>query len=253
MRLDPSIALAWQSYDRLSSYSWVVNPSVPILFFGDLDKSRSSSLRIVTVGLNPSFHEFPREDPFQRFPSLNNSNERDTTVYVEAMSEYFRAHPYAAWFNRSFESMLNGFGASFYDEHGATAIHTDICSPIATNRTWSRLNATEKNNLESDGIQIWHELVGSLRPHLVLISVAKQHLQKIQFTKLIEWETAQSIDETANGTVRKTPYKVECASFSVNDTKSRFIFGRAAQTPFGLLGKEQAWRTGQLMREVVSP
>lgn len=252
MSLEQCIELAWRSFDHLSNRPWVAKPSIPIVFFGDLNRYQSSPLRIVTVGLNPSLHEFPQNDPFVRFPVLKDTDGRDPTDYCIAMSNYFQIEPYSPWFNRSFESMLNGLGASFYDKFESTAVHTDICSSIATLRTWSRLNAAEKNELEEEGVRIWHDLVAALKPHLVLISVAKHHLAKINFVKLEEWKTVLTFDKTAKGATRKTPYKIESASFSVVNSESKFIFGKAAQTPFGLLGKEQAIAAGQFITELVS-
>ena len=165
---------------------------------------------------------------------------------------YFQMKPYSPWFNRSFESMLNGLGSSFYDEFESTALHTDICSPIATLRTWSRLNAMEKNELEEEGIQIWHELIASLMPHFVLISVAKHHLAKIKYAKRDEWKTVLTFDKTANGATRKTPYEIKRVSFVVLGSETKFIFGRAAQTPFGLLGNEQANDAGRFIYEMAS-
>src|SRR4051812_23219231 len=59
---------AWREYDLHRHEEFVVKPSVPILFFGDLQRYLSSPVRIVTVGLNPSRIEFPCEARFQRFP-----------------------------------------------------------------------------------------------------------------------------------------------------------------------------------------
>ena len=250
MNLDHPIKSAWDSFDRLSNREWVVKPSVPIAFFGDSNAYQASRLRIVTVGLNPSLHEFPSNHPFTRFPQLQYADRRDLLTYREALNDYFRIAPYSKWFKRSFESMLNGLGASFCGEHESTALHTDICSPIATLRTWSRLNAAERNALEEDGVQIWHDLIESLNPHLVLISVAVAHLDKIKFTKLTEWKNLHAFINTASGRARKTPYEIKYASYLVANAETKFVFGQAAQTPFGLLGKAQAHESGQIIREL---
>jgi hypothetical protein len=55
-------------YERYKSK--VVPHSMPILFFGDLDKyKKSKNLKVITVGLNPSNREFPPESPFKRSAS----------------------------------------------------------------------------------------------------------------------------------------------------------------------------------------
>lgn len=206
----------------------------------------------MTVGLNPSLHEFPSNNPFIRFPQLQRSNRRDATTYREALNGYFRNAPYSRWFKRSFEPMLNGLGASFYGEHESTALHTDICSPIATLRTWSCLNAAERNELEEDGVQNWHGLIESLQPKLVLVSVAAAHLEKISFTKLTEWASLLTFVNTADGKARKTPYEIKYASYLVANTETKFVFGEAGRTPFGWLGKQQAHEAGQIIKEINS-
>lgn len=57
---------AWDSYTRLrdADACYLVQPSVPILFFGDLQRYLASPVRVVTVGLNPSRLEFPADDTF---------------------------------------------------------------------------------------------------------------------------------------------------------------------------------------------
>ena len=122
---------------------------MPILFFGDLDAYRASPLHVVTVGLNPSLHEFPADEPFRRFPLAEGSLGREPSRYLDATSSYFRTDPYARWFSSAFEPLLNGMQASYYQGGGSTALHTDICSPVATNPTWSRLDEADRAALES--------------------------------------------------------------------------------------------------------
>ena len=51
--LSQEIALAWQAFDHAASPPRV-QPSAPILSFGNLEAYRASPLRVLTVGLNPS-------------------------------------------------------------------------------------------------------------------------------------------------------------------------------------------------------
>ena len=59
---------AWGAFGQAAALPSRVNPSIPILFFGDLDAYFSSKVRVLSVGLNPSLHEFPSDSPFRRFP-----------------------------------------------------------------------------------------------------------------------------------------------------------------------------------------
>lgn len=61
--LSEPVALAWHAFDRAAGQPCRVTPAVVILIFGDLYAYRASPLRVVTVGLNPSLHEFPAGQP----------------------------------------------------------------------------------------------------------------------------------------------------------------------------------------------
>ena len=61
----------------------------------------------------------------------------------------------------------------------SAALHTDICSPVATNPTWSRLGEADRADLQADGGPLWHTLLETLRPHMVVLSVARDHLGRI--------------------------------------------------------------------------
>lgn len=137
----------------------VVQSSIPILFFGDLDAYRNSKKRILTVALNPSDKEFS-EARFDVSPSTLSNDSR----YIKTLSEYFESNPYRFWFNH-FEKLLQTIGASYYSRTSrpnfATitpdaetdfnrALHTDVCSPIATSVTWSKLKSKEDTLLKKN-------------------------------------------------------------------------------------------------------
>src|SRR5215211_7469174 len=65
-QMEPLIDEAWRLY-RQTSDPCVVRPSIPILYFGDLPRYAASPLKVITVALNPSHHEFPIYDRFARF------------------------------------------------------------------------------------------------------------------------------------------------------------------------------------------
>ena len=136
---------AWAIYQRAigNGVAAVVRPSIPILFFGDYERYFDSKVRTITVGLNPSKSEFPESDRFARFPEARyeDSNPPKAADYLRALANYFREQPYDTWFKPAFEEMLQGMGASYYDGARNTALHTDICSPLATDPTWSWLGS----------------------------------------------------------------------------------------------------------------
>ena len=238
-----AVAQAWRAFDRANGSPSAVTSSAPILFFGDLNAYRSSPLRVVTVGLNPSWREFPADEPFRRFPLLaeGHRRNREPVRYLDSMSAYFCTDPYRLWF-RSFEPLLSGLGASYYPSAASTALHTDICSPVATNPAWSQLSRAHpavSAALETDGGPLWHTLLEALRPQIVALSVAKRYLERIKFAPMTEkWEAIHAFEQTGNGTPR-SPYEVRARWYEVDGERSLFVFGRAARTPFGSLADAQ--------------
>ena len=239
---------AERAFDRASMRKCCVTPAVPILFFGDLDAYRSSPFRVLTVGLNPSLHEFPAGEPFRRFPLAEDNCGQEPSRYLDAMSAYFRTDPYRGWFG-AFEPLLNGVGASYYNGGASTALHTDICSPVATNPTWSQLDKTDHAALEADGGPLWHMLLEELRPQIVALSVAKSHLERIEFAPKTGWERIHAFTRTGNGDLRSRPYEVCIRWYEVGCERTLFVFGPAAQKPFGLLADDQKRKAGELLLE----
>ena len=239
------MALAWRAFDRAADRTCRVTPAVPILFFGDLDAYLASPLRAVTVGLNPSRKEFPADEPFQRFPLAEGN--RGPSRYLDAMSAYFRTKPYSGWFN-AFEPLLNGLGASYYKNSASTALHTDICTPVATDPTWSRLDKTNRAALEADGCPLWHQLLKELRPQVVAISVAKAHINRIEFEpREKDWKTIHTFDRKADGKPRSRPYEIRGRWYDVGGERSLFAFGTAALKPFQLLADFQKRKGGEIL------
>ena len=247
--LSPSVALAWREFDRASTLPSRVTPAAPILFFGDLNAYRTSPVRVLTVGLNPSLHEFPVDEPFRRFPLACGHRAQDPGRYLDSMSGYFRTEPYRSWFG-AFEPLLNGAGSSYYaGEAASTALHTDICSSVATDPTWSKLRKADRAALQADGSRLWHMLLKVLRPQIVALSVARKHLRRIEFEQISEWDTVHVFERTRSGAPRRRPYEVLARWYEVSGERSLFVFGQAAQTPFGLLSDIQKGEAGAIALE----
>jgi hypothetical protein len=224
----------------------LVRPSIPILFFGDDEQYARSPLKIVTVGLNPSRLEFPRQDPFLRFRAARkvDPDRPDLDAHLAALRAYFREQPYNAWFRPSFEPMLGGLDASYYAGATSTALHTDICSPLATDPTWSGLGRVGHALLPA-GADLWHRLVERLAPDVILISVARRYLDLIRFPKLGAWETVYTID-------RDNPFTVEAHRMEILPGKSTMlVFGRAANLPFGTVSAVDKRRIGAAIRSAL--
>lgn len=157
---------------------------MPIMWFGDREAFEKSPLRVVTVSLNPSDKEFMRTKGDQpstsiRFPDFNGTDES----MVMAYNNYFKnGTSYDSWFKSSFGAVLESFDASFYpNQANNTALHTDFCSPWATNPTWGRLPKDVRNELFSAGVPQWHALMEELGPDIILFSASPDLEQHIRF------------------------------------------------------------------------
>lgn len=249
MSIDGAVAKAWRAYDNAAGLAARVNPAVPILFFGDLAAYRVSTLRVVTVGLNPSLQEFPANRPFSRFPSADGPTGREPDRYLDVLSSYYLTDPYRSWFS-AFEPLLNGAGASYYPGDASTALHTDIRSPVATNPTWSKLSDADQSTLAADGGPLWHVLLEALRPQIVVLSVAIRHIECIEFEPLYdEWNVIHTLYQTKSGAPRSRPYEVRTRWHDIGGGPSLFVYGSAAQTPFGLISDFQKREVGEIMLE----
>ena len=89
-------------------------------------------------------------------------------------------------------------------------------------------------------------LLKVLQPQIVALSVARKHLRRIEFAPVSEWETVHVFKRTRSGAPRRRPYKVLARWYDVGDERSLFIFGQAAQTPFGLLSDTGKRETGAI-------
>ena len=167
-------------YPEIQDRDYVVKPAIPILYFGDVNAYFESEIKIITVGKNPSSIEFCRKkgEPysFLRFP-----NWQEKQDYAAALNSYFECKPYKSWFG-SYEVILNGINASYYISSNQInrVIHTDICSPIATNPTWTKLSGDTQQELFDTGFQLWKDLIDILQPDIVLLSFAKQWLEELE-------------------------------------------------------------------------
>ena len=244
-RLIPVVKEAWGAYECADSR---VRSSMPILFFGDLDAYFKSSFRMVTVGLNPSLKEFPEGSPFKRFPACKKITVADCERYLDGLCSYFSQQPYSSWFG-FYDTVLGGAEASYYPGEPSTALHTDIASPVATDPTWKKLGKSERIALQEKGSAIWCRLLEVLKPQMVLLSVAREHLERIEFPALNDWRTIHEFKCKMDGGRRSSPYPVCARWYEIVGDPSLFVFGQAAQKPFGSLSDEKKRRVGEIARE----
>lgn len=150
-----------------------VKNSIPIVWFGDMEAYKSSRVKIVTVGLNPSHYEFEET----RF----DTNANDAGKLYKTLDEYFRCNPYEKWF-RSFEHCLRLIDASYGGKmadrrYTNTAICLDAYSSIATKPTWSNLSYREQNEVGQR--DLFERLLEYLQPDIILMSTARDRFMDI--------------------------------------------------------------------------
>ena len=230
---------AWQhlaeARDRLPSV--VPEVCAPVLYFGDLAAYRTSPLRVVTVGLNPSDREFPAGTPWSRFPGAETRES-----YLGSLNAYFREDPLRGWFS-SWREVLHGLDGCFWSHSPSTVLHTDLCSVVPTSPTWSRLRRSVQADLMQRGVPLWHDLVAELRPHVIVTSVAYRHLDLIDFPATSKWTPVHTVERT-------NPYVVEARAVALPDRfSSLLVRGRAANTPFGSVKNVDRHAIGRSIRQ----
>lgn len=220
-----------EDYNNLKEEAYVVSPSLPILYFGDLNAYLKSDFKVITAGLNPSDLEFKQnktDNPnFFRFPEFNHSIE---SLHL-ALNNYFNVKPYEKWFGKKYISksgflpVLNGLDTCYYiNSKKNTALHTDFCSPLATNPTWSGLNKNQQDLLSLKGFEMWKELVLEIKPDLILISIKKDYLNQlpIRFIRTIESKFSRS---------KRIEYQLNHYKLRFGDFSTNLVWGSAQNTP----------------------
>lgn len=183
------IQKCWNDFQKAKTLPFVIPNSIPILWFGDLNAYKKSDLKIVTVGINPSdvefklsarspasyntSYRFPLAQILVNNPSLNGS---DIKQYASCMNAYFTNTDkhndltwYKPWFGK-YEAALNGLDASYTGSYKRTAIHIDLCSPVATTK-WSDLSSNQKVVLQSCASFSFNDLVKKLNPQVIITCV----------------------------------------------------------------------------------
>ena len=74
----------WTHFNNYKDEDWVTKNSIPILFFGNINKYLESPTKIITVAKNPSHNEFPTK--IKRFETnlnfLRNYHEYFSTFFT---------------------------------------------------------------------------------------------------------------------------------------------------------------------------
>lgn len=240
-------------YSEIQGTDFVVRNAVPIPYFGDCAQYFQSDLKVVTAALNPSDVEFPKDTESEPRFDLERGLGSPAAL-EETLSEYFQRNPYTRWF-RSFEPVLNGLGASYggvmsRGEYSNTALHLDMCSPIATSPTWSRLGEDSRNLLTGTGRKIFENLIEALQPQIVVASISWWHIQawNTEFLNGRSWPVLKSYSDTKTGRPLRSPLTVFGKSISLSGGHQfLFVNGTAANIPFGRFSTERKLEVGKII------
>jgi hypothetical protein len=230
---------------------FVVKNSIPIPYFGDIKRYKDSRLKVLTAALNPSDVEFSAEHPrFNIESALKGPEELEWEL-----SNYFKVNPYKRWF-ASFEPVLNGLEATYggkmdsEDRHKHTALHVDMCSPIATIPTWSRLTPEQRSALTHNGRQIFERLLEELKPDIVVASLGWSHIQNwhADFEKGRGWDEAKIYTTKHDGT-DMIPIRVQYKRLTTQCGHTYlFTNSTAANTPFGKFHSTRKGEVGKVLK-----
>jgi hypothetical protein len=241
-------------YEAHKDNPCVITPSLPILYFGNLPEYRNSNFKVITAALNPSDMEFKElqasEPSFVRFPKFESS----VGSLYEALNGYFENRPYKRWFGTSsktksgFLPLLEGMGASYYAGFANRALHTDLCSPLATKPTWSGLKSTEQAPLFYDGFNLWKSLLIGVKPDLILISLKKEYLDLLPLNFVQTLYVKHGKESTGR---KQMKYTIEHYKIRLGDFETNLVWGSAQNTP--LQPFSDKFRLGQELFERLKP
>ena len=134
---------------------------------------------------------------------------------------------------------------SFYtNTAGNNTLHTDLCSPFATDITWSKLRISAQYTFSREGRKFWHRLIEILEPDMILFSIAREYLERVMFKKS-GWKIFTSITKKKDGTPRSKSYNIEITESRLNSKKMYLVFGPPAYLPFGSLSKNFKLQLGE--------
>lgn len=195
-KLNSIIDTYWDDFQDKKKLA--VDHSIPIIWFGDLEKysDKSNKLKILTVSINPSNSEFKDDKgnpSFCRFKEIDKEFagkksplcEEDKQILINAYNSYFATHPYCSYFDY-YEKVLNYFDCSYYDKKKKNiAIHIDLYTPIATKNLWKDLSKEEKTEIQclknnSNNSDLLLDFLDNfLQPDIILFSTKKNELKKV--------------------------------------------------------------------------
>jgi hypothetical protein len=155
----------------------IVNDSTPVVFFGNIEKSK-----VATLGINPSKNEFldnsnvllrGNQKRFETLdsldvPKLSNLTDIQVNNVYTACIHYFKLNPYKRWFDQLENNILVNFNVSYYL---GTACHLDVVQ-WATDPIWRNLDNDVKSALVKNDITFLESQLCEYEIEVLLINGA---------------------------------------------------------------------------------
>lgn len=235
-QLKQIIDTCWRYFIKFrdENNSPVVNPSIPILWFGDLKEYQRSAKRIVTIAINPSNDEFRlnKNDNygFVRFKQGKEIyfkdilNDDDKLIFINTLNNYYKDEPY--WWFKRLEIPLNCLNATYGSklkngDFTNYSVHIDLC-PLSTSEKWKDADDSIKEELKLEGRALLYMLLEYLKPDIILASISQTDIKNI-FNLNPKRDFILECKNDNGGFIRKYMYK-----------ESKLVVGRNMKgTAFG--------------------
>lgn len=129
------------------------------------------------------------------------------------------------------------------------AVHTDICTPVATNQTWSQIKSYQLGAFKG-GFELWEDLVEELAPEIVIFSVGSNHLgRRLTNRPVPNWPVICTVTHKGDGKAfRSSPFYVHSARLTIGKHLTRAVWGNCHNVPFGSVSHVDKHRIGEAIR-----
>jgi len=193
---------AWGHFLAKRHDAGVMERAIPVPYVGNVDAYSASETRILTTGLNFARAEFPGTDPLAKFPSARGlegmDDARRRRAHHDALTTYFAREP-SSWFDE-YRAFINALDADYVPGRARhTALHVDVCSPLATDPDWGGLMKHDPalaSSLMEHGHEAFMEKLERFEPHVVIFGIGWRYVSELPGAPTREqWET---IARTAN-------------------------------------------------------
>jgi hypothetical protein len=183
----------------------------------------------------------------REFAANHPKNDKEIEKYLEMLNDYFtgKFHPYF----KTFESLLAPLDAGFRNCTN-TVLHTDLLSPLATDPIWTKIQqTTTRDSLGTEGVKLWHDMIKFLKPDVLLVSMAKDQLQKINFLNQDNWKVLYSV--TKGEHIYEFKYQIGQMPIATGTKNFIALTGSKYHQPFDLFKNQEKAEVGKLFNDKI--